>query len=85
MYVAEVSQFNEEYAASNEKFIERTLEVLNIRDIEQPLSRTNYKKKFHNLICWEEKAHIELLHTKYVYPQSNTIKVYIILLVHFTA
>lgn len=54
----------ERYAASRESFDERIKEVLDPRIIEAPLTRENYKKKFHHMICWEEKRHIEILDTK---------------------
>lgn len=52
------------YAASKEMFHERIKEELDIEVIKAPLTRENYKKKFHNLICWEEKKHIEILDKK---------------------
>lgn len=54
----------EEYAASKEEFNERIKEELDRKDIQQTLSRANYKRKFHNLVCWEEKTHIEILEKK---------------------
>lgn len=45
-------------------FHTRVETVLRIEDIEQPLCRENYKTKLHNLICWEEKRHIEVLEEK---------------------
>ncbi len=53
-----------EYAASKEKFEERIMEELDERYIQEKLSRGNYKRKYHNLICWEEKTHIEILEKK---------------------
>lgn len=53
-----------EYAASKEEFGERIKEELDIKEIQQTLSRSNYKRKFHNLICWEEKTHIDILQMK---------------------
>ena len=50
-----------DYAARKTKFLERLQEVLLITDIEKPLTRENYKEKFHKLLCWEEKTHIEIL------------------------
>jgi hypothetical protein len=52
------------YAASKESFIERIKEDLNVEVIQAPLTRENYKKKFHHMICWEEKRHIEILGEK---------------------
>ena len=52
------------YAASKEKFPERVRGVLEIGEIEESLNRQNYKKKFHNLVCWEEKKHIQILRDK---------------------
>lgn len=52
------------YAASSERFEGRLQEVLDITEIEVELTRENYKSKFHNLICWEEKRHIEILGSK---------------------
>ena len=56
----------ERYAASKESFGERIKEELHLEVIQAPLTRTNYKEKFHNLICWEEKRHIEILDEKLV-------------------
>lgn len=54
----------EDYAASKLTFGERIKEKLDPSIIEAPLTRENYKKRFHNMICWEEKRHIEILDTK---------------------
>ena len=40
------------------------MEELDERYIQEKLSRGNYKRKYHNLICWEEKTHIEILEKK---------------------
>ena len=40
------------------------MEELDERYIQEKLSRENYKRKYHNLICWEEKTHIEILEKK---------------------
>ena len=61
----DVSSSQEMYAASKESFYERIKEELDIEIIQAPLTRDNYKKKFHNMICWEEKKHIEILDKKY--------------------
>ena len=53
-----------EYAASSETFEGRLQEELDIREIKVDLTQHNYKRKFHNLICWEEKTHIEILGNK---------------------
>ena len=34
--------------------------------LEQNLTEENYKKKFHHLLCWEEREHDEQLAVKYV-------------------
>ena len=52
------------YAAAKETFEERLKEDLMIEDIELPLSQENYKRKFNNLICWEERTHITILTEK---------------------
>ena len=52
------------YAASKESFSERIKEELDIEIIQAPLTRENYKKKFHHMICWEEKRHVEILDEK---------------------
>ena len=58
-------QFTKEnYAASKLTFLERIKEPLDPSIIEAPLTRENYKKRFHNMICWEEKRHVEVLDTK---------------------
>ena len=54
----------EDYAASKLTFQERIKEPLDPGIIEAPLTRENYKKRFHNMICWEEKRHVEILDTK---------------------
>jgi len=54
------------YAASNVYFAERIKEEIDVQVIEESLSVTNYKKKYHNLVCWEEKEHIEILENKWV-------------------
>ena len=54
----------EMYAASKESFSERIKEELNIEIIQAPLTRKNYKEKFHHMICWEEKTHIDILAEK---------------------
>ena len=59
--------FKEDYAASRVWFKGRIKEILDPAVIKAPLTRTNYKKKFHHLICWEEQSHIELLGSKYEY------------------
>ena len=41
--------------------MERVKEDLDIADIQQELTRENYKEKFHKLLCWEEKEHIDIL------------------------
>ena len=41
--------------------MERVKETLDIADIQQELTRQNYKEKFHKLLCWEEKEHIDIL------------------------
>ena len=41
--------------------MERVTERLNIADIQQEVTRQNYKEKFHKLLCWEEKEHIDIL------------------------
>ena len=53
-----------DYAASKVKFEERIKEELDICHIQQNTSPENYKRKYHNLVCWEEKAHIEILGEK---------------------
>lgn len=52
------------YAASEESFVERVKHILDINDITAELGIQNYKRKFNNLICWEEKANIEALGIK---------------------
>ena len=47
-------------------FFERVEEKLYIEEIQRDLTVTNYKEKFHKLLCWEEKEHITLLHNRYV-------------------
>lgn len=52
------------YAAMATKFLARIQEDLRIEDIKAELTRNNYKEKMHKLLCWEEKAHIEILGQK---------------------
>ena len=53
--------FQCQYAAKCSTFMERVKETLDITDIKQELTRENYKEKFHKLLCWEEKEHIDIL------------------------
>ena len=53
-----------DYAASKIQFEERIKEELDICHIQLKASPENYKRKYHNLICWEEKAHIDILGKK---------------------
>ena len=48
------------------RFHERIQEPLDKQDIKRNLTTDNYKEKFHKLLCWEEKKHIELLEARYV-------------------
>jgi hypothetical protein len=52
------------YAASEETFQGRLKGELRFSEIDVELDRKNYKRKFNNLICWEERAHIERLREK---------------------
>ena len=47
------------------KFLDRVKEELYIEDIMAQLTVTNYKDKFHKLLCWEEMEHITLLRDRY--------------------
>ena len=49
------------YAASEESFKNRIKQDLDKREIEVELTVKSYKRKFNNLICWEEKSNIEIL------------------------
>jgi len=49
------------YAAKATDFLARIQEELRLGDIQVELTRDNYKEKLHKLLCWEEKAHIEIL------------------------
>jgi len=53
-----------DYAAKATKFLARVQQVLRIKDIQVELTQSNYKEKMHKLLCWEEKAHIEILGEK---------------------
>ena len=57
------SQHNQ-YAAKETEFLSRVEEPLQIEDVQKDLTRGNYKEKLHKLLCWEEKAHIEILEIK---------------------
>ena len=50
-----------QYAEKCSTFMERVKGTLYIADIQQELTRENYKEKFHKLLCWEEKEHIDIL------------------------
>ena len=52
------------YAAKEETFEGRLKGELKLEEIEVKLNRQNYKRKFNNLICWEERRHIEVLREK---------------------
>ena len=52
------------YAAKATRFLTRVQQVLRIEDIRTELTQGNYKEKMHKLLCWEEKAHIEILGEK---------------------
>ena len=53
-----------DYAAKATKFLTRVQQVLRIEDVRTELTQGNYKEKMHKLLCWEEKAHIEILGEK---------------------
>ncbi len=55
---------DDSYPASEESFEDRVMHDIDIRDIQVELNVQTYKKKFNNLICWEEKSHIEILEKK---------------------
>ena len=55
-----------EYAAKKNDFADRLEEELVLGDVQVELARTNYKEKFHKLLCWEEKTHIEILEKRLV-------------------
>ena len=59
-------QHERDYAARKIDFLQRLEEDLTIADIEKPLTRENYKEKFHKLLCWEEKTHIEILEERLI-------------------
>ena len=54
----------QDYAAKATEFLARVQQVLRIEDIHTELTQGNYKEKMHKLLCWEEKAHIEILGEK---------------------
>ena len=54
----------QDYAAKATEFLARVQQVLRIEDIRTELTQGNYKEKMHKLLCWEEKAHIEILGEK---------------------
>ncbi len=58
-------QRRQEYPAANLDFYRRIKGELVLADVQQPLTRENYKEKFHKLLCWEEKTHIEILEERY--------------------
>ena len=57
-------QESELYAAKKETFQGRLKGKLIIDEIEVELDSSNYKRKFHHLICWEERRHIQVLGEK---------------------
>ena len=38
---------------------------LDISILKKPLTRENYREKFHHLLCWEEKEHSKILSERY--------------------
>ncbi len=60
-------QVSDDYAARMVKFHDRLKERLFVEDVQQDLTRENYKEKFNKLLCWEEKAHIDILEKRYVH------------------
>ena len=61
-----------QYAAKCSTFMERVRETLDIADIQQELTRENYKEKFHKLLCWEEKEHIDILERRLEFFDRRT-------------
>ena len=53
-----------DYAAKATTFFAQVEEPLKIADIQEELTRENYKQKFHKLLYLEERAHIEFLGKK---------------------
>ena len=60
----------DDYAASKLVCHERLKEPLEMVYIQQELTRANYKKKFDNLLCWEEMARIHVLDGRLVHAYS---------------
>ena len=47
-------------------FAERVGRTLLVeKEVAEPLTTLNYQDKFYNLLCYEEKEHIELLSRRY--------------------
>ena len=63
-----------DYAASKLAFHERLRDQLEIADVQQELTRANYKEKFNKLLCWEEMEHIHIL-------DDRSVRAYIVLTV----
>ena len=85
-YIVNCILLIQQYAAKMFRFQDRIQEPLDIEDIKQKLTSDNYKEKFHKLLCWEEKKHIELLEERYlglntctctcIWPQHPTFLCY---------
>ena len=56
--------FYHSYGPSYEFFEERVKYELDIEEIVAELQTHNYKRKFNNLICWEEMQNINILGQK---------------------
>ena len=54
------SDLSTSYFEKHNNNLQKSMDV-----ISQPLTASNYKEKFHHLLCWEKEEHCKIL-TKYV-------------------
>ena len=62
---------------------------LDIAVLKKPLTRENYREKFHHLLCWEEKEHSKILSERYTisftfYCTVTTIETYLLAQYYFS-
>ena len=50
----------------NTKYFFQYGDKLDERIFHGPLTLENYKKRFHHLLCWEEKEHMSILSERFV-------------------
>ena len=63
----------ERVTVENTKYFFHYGDKLDERIFHGPLTLENYKKRFHHLLCWEEKEHVSILSDRFV-PAYSIIK-----------